>query len=518
MSAIDALRDLQSRGSKNGTVIAVNGRPMRYVTDDALHAIIATNSPAAVFVRGGALARIRRDENDRPIIDQLGEAGLRGILARAAHFVVFTNNGDRHIPPPRWTVQDVLALGSWSLPALEGITETPVLRADGSLLVEPGYDPATRLVYMPAPGLVMPSISAAPGAADIQTAVAVLNEALTDFPFEDEASHANALALMLTPVVRPAIGGQVPLALVDATKAGTGKGLLISLVAQVATGQPAAILAALKREEEWQKTLLSVIARGSTFIAIDEAAELDSPSLAAALTAPIFEGRLLGRTETLRLPQRATWAAAGNNIQVKGDLARRCYWIRLDAKTARPWQRSGFLHPNLHEWASQRRGQLLGALLTLSRAWYASGRPASPVPVMGGFEAWARTVGSILGHAGIGGFLGNLEAFYDQADQEAAEWETFLGALAERQNDQTFTVADLARELDDDACALRDALPNDLADALDKKPSIFKTKLGKALGRRKGTRYGTSELRVERISQDTRSQVATWRVLRDEGA
>jgi hypothetical protein len=72
--------------------------------------------------------------------------------------------------------------------------------------------------------------------------------------------------------------------------------------------------------------------------------------------------------------------------------------------------------------------------------------------------------------------------------------------------------------LDDDACALRDALPNDLADALDKKPSIFKTKLGKVLGRRKGTRYGTSGLRVERISQDTRSQVATWRVLRDEGA
>jgi len=43
----------------------------------------------------------------------------------------------------------------------------------------------------------------------------------------------------------------------------------------------------------------------------------------------------LGRTEMAKdLPQRATWMATGNNLHVGGDLARRCYWIRLDAGMA----------------------------------------------------------------------------------------------------------------------------------------------------------------------------------------
>ena len=76
-----------------------------------------------------------------------------------------------------------------------------------------------------------------------------------------------------------------------------------------------------------QKTLFSALLAGSSFVLLDEVEELSSPALASTLTLGIFEGRVLGRTELLRLPQRATWAAAGNNVQLKGDLARRCYSI-----------------------------------------------------------------------------------------------------------------------------------------------------------------------------------------------
>lgn len=41
--------------------------------------------------------------------------------------------------------------------------------------------------------------------------------------------------------------------------------------------------------------------------------ELDASALAAALTAPFWEDRILGVSEMVRLPIRCTWIATGNN-------------------------------------------------------------------------------------------------------------------------------------------------------------------------------------------------------------
>ncbi|HEV2752936.1 MAG TPA: hypothetical protein VGV36_03760 [Solirubrobacteraceae bacterium] len=278
------------------------------------------------------------------------------------------------------------------------------------------------------------------------------------------------------------------------------------------------MLAAPLREEEWAKTLLSVVMAGASFVVLDEAGELRSPALAAALTAPVFEGRVLGRSENVQLPQRATWAAAGNNIRLGGDLARRCYWIRLDAKTARPWQRDGFRHADLLAWAATRRTDLLAALLTLARAWYADKCPPAPdAPTLGGFNAWAHTIGGILHNAGIPAFLGNLEHLYAQADEEAAAWEAFLAAWQRHYGDGPVRVAQLTDDLTTSE-ELRDALPEDLAMALDRSTASFKAKLGKGLGKRAGTRYGDQGARVERCGQDARSALSSWRVVSDQTA
>lgn len=510
-AAQDALRTLEAAGVE-APVVAVNGRPMRQVTEDALSALDGANDPPELFVRGGQLARVRRDEHARPLIEQVGESALRGVLARAASFVRVTKQGESDVAPPLETVRDVQARPSWTFPALDGVIEAPALRADGTVIDRAGYDPSSRLFYAPSPGASPPRIPEAPDLGERGEALALIREALEGFPFSDEASRANALALMLTPVIRPAIAGQVPLALLDATKAGTGKGLFLSLTALIATGRPAAVLAAPTREEEWAKTILAALARGASIVVLDEAAELHSPALAAALTTPIFEGRILGRSEIARLPQRATWAAAGNNIRLGGDLARRCYWVRLDAKTSRPWQRTGFRHPDLLAWAAERRGDLLRALLIVARGWYAAGKPFAPVAVLGGFEEWSRVVGGMLAFAEVEGFLGNLDALYSQADEEAAGWEAFLSAWHAEHDEEPVSVAQLAEELGEDG-QLRETLPDDLAAATAKGAASFKAKLGRALGKRTGTRYGDRELRVERAGQDARSTAFRWQVL-----
>ena len=131
-----------------------------------------------------------------------------------------------------------------------------------------------------------------------------------------------------------------------------------------------------------------------------------APALAAALTTYEWSDRRLGKNESLRLPSRSVWAATGNNLRVAGDMPRRCYSIRLDANAERPWERTGFAIQGLEQYAARNRGDLLAAALTIIRGWCVAKMPQATVPVLGGFEEWASTIGSVLAFAGIAGFLG----------------------------------------------------------------------------------------------------------------
>ena len=519
-----AVRDVQRKrhnaASDDGRPrIVVANQPLRDLSDDSVRALKIANRPPRLYVRGGALTRVRADEHGRPLVEALRIEHLRGELSRAANYVTPTERGDMHVFPPEPVVGDVLARGDWPMPTLIAVIETPALRPDGTVLEEPGYDAATRLVLHPAPGLSMPTIPATPTREQLdQARDLILDELLGDFPFDTEASRANALALLLTPLLRPALAGNVPLALIDAPQAGTGKGLLASLVAIIATGRPAAMMAAPQREEEWTKTILATLLGGATVVVIDNVEQrLASPALALALTADTVQGRLLGRSEEVLVPQRATWAATGNNLRLGGDLARRCYRIGLDAKHGRPWARAGFRHRDLLGWAAGHRGELIAALLTLARGWWAADQPAADVPALGGFDQWAHTTGSILAHAAVPSFLADRDQLHDQADDEAGEWAAFLTVWAEQYSDEPVSTAHIADAIRTDADgALRDALPADLADALDRPTASFKVRLGKALGKRQATRYGDPERRLERASIDARSRASLWRVVTTE--
>jgi hypothetical protein len=226
---------------------------------------------------------------------------------------------------------------------------------------------------------------------------------------------------------------------------------------------------------------------------------------------------VLGRNEKVRLPQRATWFATGNNLTLGGDLPRRCYWIRMDAKTVRPWQRTGFTHPDLEAWVTAHRGELLAALLTIVRAWHLAGRPQANVPPLGGFEAWARTIGRILAFIGVPGFLGNLEALYAQAGEDTPQWEAFVAVWWEQFREQDLTVADLVDEMRKPGSSLRAALPEDLMEAWPRQEEewdSFRRKLGLALRKHVEVRYSSQRVYVTR-DDDTHKKQARWRLARD---
>src|SRR5262249_7644769 len=160
------------------------------------------------------------------------------------------------------------------------------------------------------------------------------------------------------------------------------------------------------------------------------------------------------------------------NIVVRGDLARRCYWIRLVPDVADPSQRRDFKHPQLLGWARDHRAELVAAALTIVRAWFAASRPRAEVPAFGSFEDWSQIVGGILAHAGIDGFLDNLREFRQQTDRGQKEWERFAAAWWAVLGSESLSASELARRMRDDAdrlasryASMRETLPARLTSA-----------------------------------------------------
>ncbi len=174
----------------------------------------------------------------------------------------------------------------------------------------------------------------------------ILLKVIQDFPFVDEASRANALAILFSILMRPVIRGHVPLAIVDAPSQGTGKSLLITALATIAVGKVSSEAIPTKlNEDEWRKKITSILLSSSPFVLLDNIPDnttVDSPMLAATLTSSEISDRLLGGNRVITVPSRAVWAATGNNLRVTGDLPRRSYSIRVDANVEVPWERTAF--------------------------------------------------------------------------------------------------------------------------------------------------------------------------------
>jgi hypothetical protein len=399
----------------------------------ALVALDEHNRPPKLFVQAGRLVYIAEDEEGRPKVSRITTTRMYERLSLVAEWQTRDARGVLHIGRPDRAVAGVLveSMEGWPFPPLSGVVEVPVFRADGSLLRRSGYDRPTGLVYRPAPFLRV-TVPEDPSPPEVAEAVRALREPFRDLPFVSEADFANTLALMLTPIVRPMLGGGfVPIAAVSAPMPRTGKGLLMETVHYIVTGRWPALAGELSTADEWRKQLTTYLLAGNTFIIFDNLnRKLDSGELARAVTTAYWKDRPLGASEDAEIPVRCTWVVAGNNLMMSKEIAGRAYLIELDARTERPQDRR--FNRNLSEWVPQHRAELLSALLTLVQAWVAARRPAAEVRPFGRFETWTEVVGSILAHAGVEGFLENTEVVRERVeDDEAEEWVALVDRLSD---------------------------------------------------------------------------------------
>lgn len=490
--------------------IIIDDRQLGDLTAQAMAAIKRANTPPSTFVRTGGLVRIVYDEQDIPKIEPLDVSRIRCRLTEVANFFTMRKSDGGYISvgtnPPKTLAENILAQEDWELPPLAGVARAPILRTDGTICATPGYDSTSRLMYCPDPSLRLGPIPDYPCGEEVRACVDILLQVIDEFPFVDDASRANALAILFSILMRPVIKGHVPLAIVDAPMQGTGKSLLITALAKIAVGNVSSESIPTKQnEDEWRKKIISILMTSASFVLLDNIPDnttIDSPMLAATLTSREVSDRLLGGNRIVSLLSRVVWAASGNNLRVTGDLPRRSYSIRLDANAERPWERTGFRIRELEQYVDKNRGNLLAAALTIIRGWYTNGKPMVRIPALGSFQEWADTVGSVLAYAGIPGFLTNLETTQIVQDESAQEWTAFFNAWWERFGDRRLTADDIFHVVmpPQDAPVeyidepLSRALPEPLIVNRDRGGGAFKRSLGRHLSRLRGRVFNGRKL------------------------
>jgi uncharacterized protein DUF3854 len=419
-----------------------------HVVDVAEDALLAAGG---IYSRSRLLVEVSHDRARRlpwlarpvgaPALLVLDDARLRERMADTARWTVVNAKGNaRPAMPPAWAAPTLAARPSWRFPEIAMVSETPMLRTDGSILESPGYDEATGVLLLLCE--TFPRVHEMPTRDDARAALAVLAEPFSDFPFAAPSDRSAVFAGILSLLARPAIHGPVPLFVAYANVQGSGKTLLADCIAIIGTGRAAPKTAAPADEAEASKRILSVMIEALPIVMLDNlVGTLRSPSLAAALTASEWSDRLLGQNKTVSLPQNTIWFITGNNVSFGSDLARRVIPIRLECKIERPEDRTGFSHPELRAYVLAERPRCVHAGLTILRAYHVARRPPHGHPLMGSFEAWDTLVRGALIWAGEPDPLEGRERMRAQADIESEALGAALEAWREAFGSEPITAA-----------------------------------------------------------------------------
>jgi putative DNA primase/helicase len=473
--------------STNRSVIRL-GAELHKTADEAETALIEAGAP--LYSRFDSIVRPAVEEVDAAHGRKTKAARLITVtvdmlvdyLSEAAAWERFIRREKTWVAasPPEQIARILLSrIGRWQLPPIAGVITTPTLRPDGTILSEPGYDPVTRLLLVDPPP--MPDIPKRPSRDDALNALALLDDLLNEFPFVDEASRSVALSGLLTPVLRGALL-VAPMHVFRAPAPGTGKSYLVDIACAILSGQLAPVISAGYDEAEMEKRLGAKLIAGHPLISVDNVnGQIGGDALCQAIERPIVDVRVLGLSKTVRIENRASIFANGNNIVLVGDMVRRVIMGSLDANMERPELRAFSGDPIATILAD--RGRYIAAILTIAKAYITAGYP-SPCPPLASFEDWSRLVRSPLTWLGRADPVDTIEAARAEDPELAnlrsvvAAWHEVVGLNKPR---STGELKSIASSLEDQNGNLQRALIT----VASTKKEIDQRKLGHWLGRRR---------------------------------
>lgn len=332
-----------------------------------------------------------------------------------------------------------------NLPRLRGVTHTPMVRRDGTILDTPGLDKGSGFLYVPT--VDVPAVSTHPTPGQVAEAVALLRGLVDEFKWAGEHDEAAFLGVLLTPLLREIAPGPYKLVGIMAHQRGSGKSLLAWIIREVHGG---VFRSEMPHDDaELDKVLISILhLTTAPVVQFDNVSgALRSSRLEGLLTSSTYAGRVLGSTNHVELANDRLWIITGNNLVLAGDLDRRSLLITIDPMTPKPELRTGF-KLDLEEYVPKNRGAILHSLLTLVRAWVVSGMPMERRS-SDSYAHWSAVVRGILQHAGVPGEFDHASCAPEQTSTDPEGWGAFLVAVREVFGNGTWTAKELLAKVHD---------------------------------------------------------------------
>lgn len=421
---------------------------LRKATDAALDVL---RGDLPIFDHGGQIVVV-----EHGTITPLDEHALAHHLGGLVQFWGWRRSGNSDVPvdldPPPRIVRQILSLGvRRGLRSLNAIITAPTMCPGGALVDRPGYDADIGLL-LDAGGVCLPSVPHSPDLAAVSDALDRLMQPFAEFPFVNGHARGALLAALLTAVVRPTLP-TAPAFAIDAPVQGSGKTLLGSCIATLATGELPEIWPHTggSDDEEVRKRLFAALRGGANALVWDNVTGvLDSAALAGAITAPIITDRILGRSESLAIPNRTLLILTGNNLCPAGDMPRRLITVRIDPGCDTPFAREFAFDPLDH--VLDHRLELVDAALSILRGRYAIAHERAPGR-MASFEPWddvVRQAVAWINEDVAPGRFGDPLDLVRRAQREDPEQEShfaLLEALSDVFPDMWFTARDTVQRV-----------------------------------------------------------------------
>lgn len=378
-------------------------------------AIAALAADPNIYQQGGQLVHVVRIDpseatpskpSGTPEVRRLSAETAREQLARHARWERF----DARVPkkgsdepgrwiacaPPKDVAAAILKRGQWrGIRPLDALTETPVLRPDGTILDKPGYDVATRVVYLL--GFEPLPVPAAPTPEQTKAALDLLMDLISEIPFAQHEQRYVFLAALLTLFARPAIRGPAPAFGFDASVPGAGKTLCVQTISCIYVGRPSEPNTYSADPVELEKSLGGEAMSGAPIIDFDNIEDpVEAGPLLKCLTAlDKVRLRVMGSNTKVSVKWVAVVLLGGNNLEIGRQMGRRTLVARIEPREENPEEREGFKIADLPTHALEHRSHLIAAVFTLIRAWISAGRPQK-AKAMGSYPAWSAVVPQII--------------------------------------------------------------------------------------------------------------------------
>lgn len=347
-------------------------------------------------------------ENEQPPIQPVNARTLSALASVCGVVLKRPGRPPKHEQVPQRIFEDMFEFaGTWiidrktGLPRhLAGFTNAPFLGPQG-IVDTRGYDEVTGY-YNRYSKKIKPVTNEQIGEA--------LVKILEWYPWATDTDHGRALAMHLTPLVRPAITGATPAFVVSSHREGMGKTQVLSQPVLVAHG----VLPTMQRYSSIKDDVYAfgaLLATGrpyQVFDNVETGSKLGSPMLDMAITSGKVAERIVKTGTASIMSVRPFWGFTGNGLTLTRDMASRSQFLEFSAagedKARQLWKEADREKAtgtgeglDALTWVSRNREHVLDVLFACIQRWIDAGKPPPPRG-MGrtNFDEWNAIVGGIV--------------------------------------------------------------------------------------------------------------------------